>query len=724
MKSETVNLLKVNYLYSLSEPQLKSLINNPKELSANGEELSWKSYYTYIRRYFRRVLSDNIANYNVKYTTKDCNRQYSEDCSIQMLQNDIRGFVVDSMTDYDMSNCHPTFAKYLCDRHKIDCPELTNYCNNRKECWIRMNPSLEGNELKSRGKTGVLVTMNTDKVGGVRWLGAFSKEMDLVKRQLLELEAPQQAKPGSKNPISSRFNKLLCLYENELLSQVTKDLGNCALMFDGFLTSESVSLESLNIAGSKYGITWTIKEPSNVIILPDGYEAIPLDADYSQFKNDFEKCNAVLNIPTGILRKNTNGVSLIDLKSFSLIYSNTPKFPNNEEKLTKFTDLWLADPERLTYENMSFCPYSKNPEKISDNTFNTFVEFSKGDSITTDFVSEFLLPLTLELCECNRELQTYLLDWIAHLIQLPEELPEVMIILKGREGNGKDTLGQIITRMLSNKYTHYTDKQGEILGKFNSSAKEKLLITLNEGTDIDAMTYVEPMKHFFCARQISIKGEGDKPYMANNYARGLMNSNNVRPIQVTDTNRRFFVVRTTDKYLGDTEWFGNLYGELERDGVAQTLFNWFYDRDISEFKPRCFPKGSLEQLLKESTVKPITRFIQKAMTDPMDGWAYNPKNHNELWVNKAKIIVDLKSFCSKEGYSCKMTSQRFKLELSDLSTAFKTGQRTIDGRKGEAYIFNQKQVLEDVLKKHSGLIDVFDPDELIDAEIIHTFGME
>lgn len=112
------------------------------------------------------------------------------------------------------------------------------------------------------------------------------------------------------------------------------------------------------------------------------------------------------------------------------------------------------------------------------------------------------------------------------------------------------------------------------------------------------------------------------------------------------------------------------------------------------------------------------------MTDPMNGWAYNPKNHNELWVNKAKIIVDLKLFCGKEGYSCSMTAQRFKLELSDLSTAFSTGQRTIDGRRGEAYIFNQKQVLEDVLKKNTSLVTEFDPDEYVDAEIIHTFGIE
>ena len=347
-----------------------------------------------------------------------------------------------------------------------------------------------------------------------------------------------------------------------------------------------------------------------------------------------------------------------------------------------------------------------------------------GGSIETDFVSEFLLPLTLELCECNDLLQTYLLNWIAHLIQYPEQLPEVMIVLKGREGNGKDTLGKIITKMIGKKYTHYTDKQGEVLGKFNSSAKEKLLITLNEGTDLDAMMYVEPMKHFFCAREISIKGECDKPYMTNNYARGIMNSNNVRPVQVTDTNRRFFVTRTTDKYMGDKAWFARLYEELEQDGVVQTLFNWFYNRDISEFKVRDFPKGSLEQLLKESTVKPVTRFIHEAMIKPIDGWGYNPKNHNELWVNKAKFGNDFKSFCLKENYKCTMTAQKIKLELSDLSQSITEGRRNINDKIGRTYIFDQQRVLEDVLKNNSALTDEVHPDEHLEADVIYVCDVE
>jgi len=722
MKSETVNLLKVNYLGSLSEPQLKELVYYPDEKNSDGETLSWKSYYTYLTKYFRRVLSGGNATYEVSYATKSNNRQYSVGGSIQMLQFHIRGFLVDGMTDYDMKNCHPTLAKFLCDKHGIECPELTRYCNNREECWIRMYPDLTGESLKEKGKKGVLVTMNMDKVGGVRWLGLFSNEMDRVKRTLLQLEAPTQARVGSKNPISSRFNKLLCLYEDQLLRIASDNLKICCLMFDGFLTSEVVQLDKLNELTSQYGVEWTIKPPSTKIKLPDGFQAVALDADYNQFRETFEERHVFINSPYGIHRLSDNKWELRPVNDVIGLCSNFPKFLNDAGKPTKFIQLWLEDPDRRSCEKIEFAPYSKNPPKISNNNFNTFIEFSQGDSIETDFVTEFLLPLTLELCECNEILQTYLLNWIAHLIQYPEELPEVMIVFKGREGNGKDTLGQIITKMVGDEYTHYTDKQGEILGKFNSSAKEKLLITLNEGTDEDAMKYVEPMKHFFCARQISIKGECKEPYMAHNYARGIMNSNNVRPIQVTDSNRRFFVVRTTDKYMGNKEWFGKLYNELEIEGVSQTIFNWFYERDISEFKVRDFPKGSLEGLLKESTVKPIARFIYEAMTNVMDGWAYNPKNHNELWVNKALLVMDLKTFCQKEHYSCTMTAQRVKLELSDLSQFVSTGDRKINGHRGRCFIFDKIRVAQDILKTHSTFTQPRHPDEELDGDVIHVFG--
>lgn len=725
MKSEIVNLEKVAYLNSLTDLQLKTVAYDANEVDADGKKKNWKGYCSQLRVLFRHVILGGKAEYRVRYKMCGNNRMYLDKMGgIQMLQRHIRGFLCEGvMTDYDMKNCHPTFAKYLCDKWGVNCDYLSMYCNNREKCWSTIYPELEGSELREAGKQSVLVAMNTDKVSGKGWIKEFSLEMTQIKTAILARETPQHS-TNLKNPLSSRFNKVLCLYENELLQTAINDNNCCVPMFDGFLSQKVVDVAWLNGLGDKYGISWDIKEHSNRIQLPPQWSMNDKDTRYTEARREFEKQNVFINSPNGVLRISGDVWELNSIKEIISININLPKYPDDEGKLTKFIQLWLEDPDRRTCEKMTFCPYSKNPPKIPSNQFNTFIEFPEGDGVKTDFVSEYLLPLTLELCEGSSLLQQYLLNWIAHLIQYPEELPEVMIILKGREGNGKDTLGQIITRMIGSKYTHYTDKQGEVLGKFNSSAKEKLLITLNEGTDIDAMTYVEPMKHFFCARQISIKGECDKPYMANNYARGIMNSNNVRPIQVTDTNRRFFVVRTRDTYLGNKKWFGELYGELEREGVSQTIFNWFYNRDISEFKVRDFPKGSLEQLLKESTVKPISRFIYEAMTRPIDGWGHNPKNHNELWVQKTKIIEDLKMFCIREGYHCKMTSQRMKLELMDLSQSIKEGLRTINGDRVKSYIFDQKQVLSDVLKSNSALTEDNDPDADIEADVIHICGIE
>ena len=725
MKSEIVNLERVAYLNSLTDLQLKTVAYDANEFDGDGNKWNWKGYCSQLRAYFRHVILGGKGEYQTNYKMCDNNRMYLDKMGgIQMLQRHIRGFICGGvMMDYDMKNCHPTFAKYLCDKWDIECDYLSMYCNNREKCWSKIHPQLEGDELKEAGKKSVLVAMNTDKVSGKGWIKEFSSEMTEIKTAILAKETPQHS-TNLKNPLSSRFNKVLCLYENELLQSAIADIDCCVPMFDGFLSQKAVDVAWLNQLGQPYGISWDIKEHSNRIQLPENWSMDDHDADYVAAKREFEKRNVFINSPNGVNRISGDVWELCSIKDIISINSNLPKYPDDEGRPTKFIQLWLEDPDRRTCEKMAFCPYSRNPPKIPDNQFNTFIEFPEGTGVETDFISEYLLPLTLELCEGSSLLQQYLLNWIAHLIQYPEELPEVMIVLKGKEGNGKDTLGQIITRMIGSKYTHYTDKQGEVLGKFNSSAKEKLLITLNEGTDIDAMTYVEPMKHFFCARQISIKGECDKPYMANNYARGIMNSNNVRPIQVTDTNRRFFVVRTRDTYLGNKKWFGGLYEELEREGVSQTIFNWFYNRDISEFKVRDFPKGSLEQLLKESTVKPISRFIHEAMVKPIDGWAYNPNNHNELWVQKTKIIDDLKMFCVREGYHCKMTAQRLKLELMDISQSIREGQRTIQGVKGRAYIFDKNQVLADVLKCNSALTEGAEADEEVEAEVIHICGVE
>ena len=136
MKSETVNLERVAYLNSLTDLQLKTIAYDADEFAGtDGETWNWKGYCFQLRSYFKQVIVGGSNEYQVSYKKSTNNRMYLDKMGgIQILQRHIRGFVCDGeMTDYDMKNCHPVLAKYLCDKHKIYCPMLTDYCNNREE---------------------------------------------------------------------------------------------------------------------------------------------------------------------------------------------------------------------------------------------------------------------------------------------------------------------------------------------------------------------------------------------------------------------------------------------------------------------------------------------------------------------------------------------------------------------------------------------------------------
>ena len=704
MKTETVNLERVAYLNSLTDLQLKTIAYDADEFAGiDGETWNWKGYCFQLRSYFKQVIAGGSNEYQVSYKKSTNNRMYLDKMGgIQILQRHIRGFVCDGeMTDYDMKNCHPVLAKYLCDKHKIYCPMLTNYCNNREDCWIKMNPLIDSKEeLKIRGKIGVLVKMNTDKVGGKGWLKSFSQEMYEIKIAILDKE-PSQLSTNLVNPLSSQFNKLLCHYENELLQSAIADNNCCVPMYDGFLSKEQVDLDWLNKLGKKYGITWCVKEHSKKIKLPDDWSMNDVDKDYTAAKRIFEKSNAFINIPVGIMRRNCNGWSLIDIKSFKDIYSFMPHFIDDRGQRNKFTTIWLQDPDRLTYEMRDFYPHNKNPCKLADNVFNTFTPFNRIDAPVSpnsqDYINNYVKPLILELCEANPEMAEYLENRISHKIQYPEVLSEVMVIMKGRSGNGKDTLVSLIEKIMNNPdYTLRTGDAENIFGKFNSGLTNKLVCQLNEQSDAKAIEFLERMKDLSTAVTINIQQKGKDIWPMRNCLDVYIVSNNNRPVVVGEDDRRCFLIKTTDKYQQDASFFKPFWDGMEDEGIMNGVFKYFNDRDITGFKPREFPKGVLYEDLQADNVKPIYKFVYDL---DVNEFITRKKYPGLVWISRPEFRQLFVSWCNYNGYAGEKTNPKtILLNMSDFKQWFVSARAKINGKMGDYYgidIDGIKTVLRD-----------------------------
>lgn len=100
---------------------------------------------------------------------------------------------------------------------------------------------------------------------------------------------------------------------------------------------------------------------------------------------------------------------------------STPKF--------EIENFWTS-PSTQTYSSTSFSPLAKNNQSLN------FWVGPKASPTPGNWVliRDYLRDV---ICDGNSETYEYLIRYLAHMVQHPEEKPGVMIVLLGGQGTGK-----------------------------------------------------------------------------------------------------------------------------------------------------------------------------------------------------------------------------------------------------------------------------------------------
>lgn len=159
--------------------------------------------------------------------------------SIQGLPKFIRGFLMKHTTDIDAKNCHPTILKYICKKHNVNCQNLEIYLKNR-------DIILETGEAT---KNDYLKTINDGKLNKKiqdKFFKDFDYEMKNIQKNIIKIKEYKDivdSVPKEKeeyNLYGSALNRILCMYENNILQEIIKYLNEmnieiAVLMFDGLM---------------------------------------------------------------------------------------------------------------------------------------------------------------------------------------------------------------------------------------------------------------------------------------------------------------------------------------------------------------------------------------------------------------------------------------------------------------------------------------------------------
>ncbi|CAK8744495.1 hypothetical protein SODG_007608 [Sodalis praecaptivus] len=219
-----------------------------------------------------------------------------------------------------------------------------------------------------------------------------------------------------------------------------------------------------------------------------------------------------------------------------------------------------------------------SPSKCPESVYNLFtglsVEPTLGDC------SPYLEHLRQVICAGDETSYAYLIGWMAHLIQRPDEKPSVAIVMKSIPGTGKGTMVRPLQDILG-QYAIHINGAGQIAGKFNATMANKLLIFADEVT-VGRNYEGDRLKGIISEKSINLERKGIDPEPMPNFARLIFASNSIQALKAGIRERRYLVLEPNPAHAQEKGYFDNLHNWLHDNGAAR-LLHFLQHYDLGDF---------------------------------------------------------------------------------------------------------------------------------------------
>ena len=400
-------------------------------------------------------------------------------------------------------------------------------------------------------------------------------------------------------------------------------------------------------------------------------------SNYDEIKQQFELTNFKVMNPLVYINIDVRG---------KLHYSKRTEFISKYEDVTyeikgvggkiksrPFVIDWLKDKQSRRYNSISFIPLNCPEDEY--NLFGGFegakLKRGGGGGKNKEAGLKIILDHINSLVNHDPASFEYFICWLADIIQNPSKLSDIAICIKSFQGAGKGLLFQILEAVIGKKYTKYSSNISEFVDKFGNGCVNKLLVNLDEVSGRDTFKYSEQIKSYITRTTIPYELKGVTAVEVQNFARWIFTTNNNTPMKIEATDRRFVLFESSNKNVGNIEYFKKL-AEVAEDKESISAFFWYLnDRDISHINlRRDRPKTSFYEDVRE-IAKPLIviyfehKFIYKISDDLDKTWDSDDfkDEGRPVVLGSTDFFNDYNEFLVKSKFKHESTLNSFAREL-------------------------------------------------------------
>lgn len=239
------------------------------------------------------------------------------------------------------------------------------------------------------------------------------------------------------------------------------------------------------------------------------------------------------------------------------------------DKKHQLADLWLKSPNRRSFDGMCFDPSNENDKRLY-NLWKGFA-FTPKSCTESKAVKMFCDHVFKNICDSDKDLYTWLMGFLAHLVQKPGEKPFVALVLRGGKGVGKNAFIDIIGKLLGNHYSLTSDVR-YLTGNFNSIFENCLMMVFDEAFWAGNKQGAEgKLKDIVTGETHLIERKGFEPYPVKNCTRVVIIGNEDWLVPASNDERRFAVFNVAKHNQQDTEFFSEMKANMKAGGYAELL---------------------------------------------------------------------------------------------------------------------------------------------------------
>jgi hypothetical protein len=311
--------------------------------------------------------------------------------------------------------------------------------------------------------------------------------------------------------------------------------------------------------------------------------------------------------------------------SFDLVLKDRK---HNEKPLA---DAWLGSPRRRFYRNgVDFVP----ERDAGDGVLNLWGGFAvrprSGDW------SRFRALIRDVVCGGDLVADTYVIGWLAHMVQRPYQPAGVALVLRGGQGTGKSTFGEIVGSIFGEHFVHIYSRD-QLTGHFNRHLACKVMILADEAFFAGNRQDAPVLKALLTQGTMLMEAKGVDVVRVRNCAHVVMASNDEWVVPASEDQRRFCVLDVADKYRNDRTYFGQVRAQMESGGVEAMLHD-LLRYDLTAFNIGHFPETAAGTDQKVASLEGAARWVHDALcarTIAFEEWGVTP-----VQIDKELLYAD------------------------------------------------------------------------------------